>query len=131
MPKIKSNYQGVSGTFYVVNPAGAIHNCDRDHAKMRLAQPGWRLAGDAEIEVYLETRVQRHNRPICEPWTPEPEIEAFVPDADENKPPEATERAAELAKAHGIDLSTVRGSGADDRILVKDVEAVIEANKSE
>lgn len=125
MPKVKSNYQGVDNNFYLVNPAGAIHTVTRAHAVNRLRQPGWRLAEDAEIEVYLETSVQRHLRPICAPWTPEPEIEAFIPEGDNNAPPEATENAAALAKEHGIDLATITGSGAGGRILVKDVEAMI------
>lgn len=121
MPKIKSNHQGVKGAFYLVNPGGAIHSCDREHAKGRLRQPGWRLAEDSEIEVYLETKVQRHDRPICEPWTPEPEVEAFVPESQEAGEPEATEDAANLAEELGVDLAKVKGSGAGGRILVKDV----------
>lgn len=131
MAKVRSHYQGVDGAFYIVNPAGAIHSCDRNHVRMRLRQVGYRLAQDAEIEVYLENRVQRHNRPICEPWSPEPEIEADVPESQGGEHVEATEEAAKLAAAHGIDLARLEGSGAAGRILVKDVEQAIKAVEAE
>ena len=38
---------------------------------------------------------------------------------------EATEGAVSLAQLHGVDLATVQGSGADGRILVSDVRALI------
>lgn len=40
---------------------------------------------------------------------------------------EATESASRLAAAHNIDLSKVDGTGADDKVINSDVEAVIEA----
>lgn len=40
--------------------------------------------------------------------------------------PEATEAAAKLAKQEGIDLSDVKGTGAEGRIKVDDVEAIVE-----
>ena len=40
-------------------------------------------------------------------------------------PPDATRGALELAEQHGVDLSSVRGSGPDGRIYKADVEAVI------
>ena len=39
---------------------------------------------------------------------------------------DATEAAAELAAARGIDLATVRGTGAGGRIIKSDVEALLE-----
>jgi pyruvate/2-oxoglutarate dehydrogenase complex dihydrolipoamide acyltransferase (E2) component len=39
---------------------------------------------------------------------------------------DATEAALELATAHGIDLSTVKGTGAGGRIIKSDVEALLE-----
>ena len=125
MPKVKSNYQGKDGGFYLVNPAGAIHTVNRDHATRRLRQAGWRLAEDPEVEVYLETPVQRHQRPICEPWSPVPEVEEMLPEVQDDKPPEATEDAAALAAEHNIDLAAVTGTGAGGRILVKDIRALI------
>jgi pyruvate/2-oxoglutarate dehydrogenase complex dihydrolipoamide acyltransferase (E2) component len=38
----------------------------------------------------------------------------------------ATPAAVELASSHGLDLATVEGSGADGRITVDDVRALIE-----
>ncbi|HEX9925307.1 MAG TPA: E3 binding domain-containing protein [Anaerolineae bacterium] len=131
MAKVKSKHQGVNGVYYIVNPAGAVHSCDRDHAKGRLGQAGWRLAEDPEIEVYVEQKVQRHKSPICEPWTPEPEIGADIPDADGDGAPEATDEAVKLASEHGLDLAAVKGSGAGGRILVKDVEAAIGAKPAQ
>jgi pyruvate/2-oxoglutarate dehydrogenase complex dihydrolipoamide acyltransferase (E2) component len=103
MAKVKSKHQGVNGVYYIVNPAGAVHSCDRDHAKGRLGQAGWRLAEDPEIEVYVEQKVQ----------------------------PEATDEAVKLASEHGLDLAAVKGSGAGGRILVKDVEAAIGAKPAQ
>lgn len=40
--------------------------------------------------------------------------------------PDATEAAAELAAAHGIDLATVRGTGAGGKIIKSDVEALLD-----
>ncbi len=124
MAKIKSAYQGQDGTYYIVNPAGAIHTCDRAHATNRLRTAGWRLAEDAEIEVYREQRIQRHDRPIAERWSPEPEIETDLPDATGGAKPEATDAAVRLADSKGVDLATIAGSGAGGRITVADVEAV-------
>lgn len=39
-----------------------------------------------------------------------------------------TPRAAELAKAHGIDITEVNGSGSGDRIVVGDVRALLESD---
>lgn len=130
MAKVKSKHQGAGGVYYIVNRAGAIHSCDRNHAKMRLQQAGWRLAEDNEIEVYLEQKVQRYKSPICEPWTPEPEIEADIPEAEGGAGPEVTDEAAKLAAERGLELTSVEGSGAGGRILVKDVEAAIGAKST-
>jgi len=61
--------------YYIVNPAGTIHVVTYDHAKNRLRQVGYRLATDEEIAVYEETHIQRFDRPIARPWSPEPEPE--------------------------------------------------------
>ena len=80
--------------YYIVNPAGAVHECTRDHAQKRLKQVGWRLATDHEIEMYHEvhertTRKARvkgkpvmievagpgkkAGRPIAEPYSDDPD----------------------------------------------------------
>jgi pyruvate/2-oxoglutarate dehydrogenase complex dihydrolipoamide acyltransferase (E2) component len=43
--------------------------------------------------------------------------------------PEVTEAAERRAKDLGVDLSSVKGTGAGGRILVKDVEAVADAKQ--
>lgn len=40
--------------------------------------------------------------------------------------PDATEAAADLAAEHGIDLATVRGTGAGGKIIKSDVEALLD-----
>lgn len=44
---------------------------------------------------------------------------------------DATDAAIELAEKHGIDLAGLDGTGADGRILVSDVEAVVEAGQAQ
>lgn len=73
--KKKSQYQGANEAYYLVNPAGAIHSVSKEHARVRLAQVGWRLATDEEIAVYLGQRVQRADRPIAPAWTPDPDAQ--------------------------------------------------------
>lgn len=71
--------QGKDGAYYLVNPAGAIHNVDKEHARYRLASPGWRLATEAEIVLLQNTRTQRFDRPLCKPWTPDPDEQIKLP----------------------------------------------------
>lgn len=66
-------WQRHEGVFYLVNPSGAIHGVDRDHAKWRLAMPGWRLATEEEVTAYHANPVQRSDRPICPKWSPDPD----------------------------------------------------------
>lgn len=65
--------QGTDGNYYLVNPAGAIHGVSRDHAAWRLKTAGWRLANEEEIAAYLKQPLQIHDRPIAQPWTPDPD----------------------------------------------------------
>jgi pyruvate/2-oxoglutarate dehydrogenase complex dihydrolipoamide acyltransferase (E2) component len=48
----------------------------------------------------------------------------------ESKAPEATEKAAELAKENSIDLGSVKGTGSEGRITVDDVKAAIEKKQA-
>ena len=66
--------QSANGVYYIVNPSGAIHSVDRAHAADRLKTAGWRLATEEEIGLYLVPEsIQRHDRPICAPWTADPD----------------------------------------------------------
>lgn len=60
--------------YHIVNPAGAIHECDYEHARWRLGMVGWRLASAEELaELTARSGEQRANDPICEPWSPDPD----------------------------------------------------------
>ena len=60
-------------TYYIVNPAGAIHQVNEAHAKWRLGIVGWRLATKEEIQKLLDAKgAQEWDEPICEPFTSEP-----------------------------------------------------------
>jgi len=63
-----------TGRYYVVNPAGAIHEVTREIAAHRLRQPGWRKATPDELKA-LENAGgnQRWDSPLTQPWNPEPE----------------------------------------------------------
>jgi pyruvate/2-oxoglutarate dehydrogenase complex dihydrolipoamide acyltransferase (E2) component len=41
--------------------------------------------------------------------------------------PDATDAARKLAEEHGLDLAALKGSGANGRITVPDVQAAVEA----
>lgn len=116
-------------TYYIVNPAGAIHGVDEANARMRLRQVGYRMAESEEVAVYKETRVQRSDAPIARPWSPEPKPfdDPLDGEAEERLTVEATDAARELAAEHGVSLADVSGSGTDGRVLKADVERHIEA----
>lgn len=71
--KVAAKRQSANGVYYIVNPAGAIHGVTRAHAADRLKTAGWRLATEEEIAAYLGQSIQRHDRPICAPWTADPD----------------------------------------------------------
>lgn len=62
--------------FFIVNPAGAVHEVSEAHARWRLQSAGWRMASEAEVSKYLAAKVQRFDRPIAEPWNPNPAAES-------------------------------------------------------
>jgi hypothetical protein len=59
-------------TYYIVNPAGAVHSVGYGHAKDRLKQPGWRVASKDEVAEYNKRKEQRFDDPIAQPFSAEP-----------------------------------------------------------
>lgn len=65
--------------FFIVNPAGAIHEVTEDHARELLAKVGYRNASAADVKKLnsqrgnLKPGEQRFDEPICEPFTATPE----------------------------------------------------------
>lgn len=57
--------------YFVVNPAGAVHEVTREHAEQRLSLAGWRMATDDEIARYEQTPVQSARAPIAPPDAPD------------------------------------------------------------
>lgn len=55
--------------FYIVNPKGAIHIVNEDHAKARLKIVGWRLATAEERTAYdAAGGNQRFDKPLATPF---------------------------------------------------------------
>lgn len=86
---------------YVVNPAGAVHGVTVEHARERLAHPGWRMATKDEMaQLKAQNGHQTFDKPIAARWTPLPEgesesdgesaIEAEQAGGDEATPPKAS-----------------------------------------
>ena len=73
-------------TYFIVNPAGAIHQVNREHAKMRLKQPGFRMARPDEI-VRLKAAKgnQTWDHPIAKKFTAEPDEQVILPDEEQPK----------------------------------------------
>lgn len=57
--------------YFIVNPAGAVHEVDREHAAWRLKQPGYRLATADEVAA-LERQGghQTSRKPIAAAYNP-------------------------------------------------------------
>lgn len=61
--------------YFIVNPAGAIHEVSREHAKERLAQVGYRMATPAEVAAYLKADGnQRVGKPLAAPHQVDPDV---------------------------------------------------------
>lgn len=65
--------EGKRSRYFILNPAGAIHEVTKAHAAERLRQPGYRQPTKEQVKAYLSARTQTHDDPIGEPWAPEPE----------------------------------------------------------
>lgn len=60
--------------YFIVNPAGAIHEVTKTHASSVLKMPGYRQATAAEVkQLQAANGNQRADAPICKPFTTEPE----------------------------------------------------------
>lgn len=83
--------------FHIVNPAGAIHVVDRDHARWRLGQVGFRLATADEIAAYEGAGGTQHAGELFAPaFSPEP---PELPDLPGDEiPDEVEEVGAKVAK---------------------------------
>lgn len=68
MAKEKEETNEKPKRYFIVNPAGAIHEVDKAHAEWRLGIVGWRNATAAEVKLLMEQKNQRFDSPICEPY---------------------------------------------------------------
>ena len=70
--------------YFVVNPAGAIHEVVKEHAQGLLKKPGYRSAKAAEVrKLKAQKGNQRFNQPICEPFKAEPTaVEVEIEESD-------------------------------------------------
>lgn len=79
MAKKKAN-QAEPGRYFIVNPAGAIHEVSKEDCERRLGQVGYRQATADEVrELINRGGNQIFDDPICEPFRTEAkavEIEA-------------------------------------------------------
>ncbi len=66
------NGDGEEREYWIVNPSGTVHSCDRAHAAERLREPGWRMATAEEIaRAKAPGAVQQYDRPFGTPFAPE------------------------------------------------------------
>lgn len=60
--------------YFIVNPAGAVHEVTKDEATWRLSQQGYRAATKGEVaELFARGGNQTADDPICNSWNPKPE----------------------------------------------------------
>lgn len=72
--------------YFIVNPAGAVHEVTYEHAAQLLRRPGFRPATQEQVKKYMTPDprfadathkkgkpIQRFDKPIGEPWNPAPE----------------------------------------------------------
>lgn len=87
-----------------------------------MGEPIQLTKGTETITVYgrheAGVQAQKGYTPVVPMYLPMPETPA-------PKPVNATDAAIDLAAEHGIDLATVKGTGAGGRITVADVTALI------
>lgn len=80
-----------SDVIYLINPAGCMHEVTRDHARTKMKESaGYRVASKDQIKKYFDAIeaakrkekpfIQSHEKPLFDPWTPEPPEEQELPD---------------------------------------------------
>lgn len=63
--------------YWLVNPAGAIHQVTKEIARARLRQPGYRLATKDEVATRKGVKEQRFDTPIAAPFNPDAALDAI------------------------------------------------------
>jgi hypothetical protein len=75
----KATQEEPKKSYFIVNPSGTIHEVNREHAKSRLSQVGYRMASPEEIKAYQDANGnQKAGRPLAKPWSPEPDLEPEI-----------------------------------------------------
>lgn len=64
--------------YFIVNPAGAVHEVTREHAKDLLRRVGYRMATADEAKVYLGAPEHRGLKPVAEKYEPEKLVDAAL-----------------------------------------------------
>jgi len=59
--------------YFILNPAGAIHEVTRERAMALMAMPGYRKPSKEQVQRYLKQKTQRFDQPIGDRFVPEPE----------------------------------------------------------
>jgi len=116
---VKEGPVPIDGVIAVIGKAGEDWK-----AALATAQGG---AGSASNGQKAEAPAQAAATPA--PEAPE-SAPASTPSEDEDKRVKASPLARSIAKGAGIDIAQVSGSGDQGRIIKKDVEAVLESQKS-
>ncbi len=70
--KIEADTPKKAPRFFVLNPSGAIHEVTKEQAAQLFRKQGYRKPTNAQVKQYLGQRVQTHDNPIGEPWSPDP-----------------------------------------------------------
>ena len=80
-PEVQAYEPEVAEKFYlIVNPAGAMHVVSEDHARSRLALPGWRMAtADEKAKYKTAAGNQRAGRPLAKPFSPAKALAEALP----------------------------------------------------
>lgn len=80
MTDAKQQAKPKAGTkrYFIVNPAGAVHEVTREHARARLQEIGYRMATAKEVAAYKKAPAHRGLGPVAAAWSPEPDVEVEI-----------------------------------------------------